>query len=121
MPGGSRQEYSSGGWSSLSLREIQDPNANIDTILDRIGAHKPTEVTNPLQRFSLPKFNLKRELQGACGLALVYFGITIAGSYYDPGSRFSGGYASLIYGWQLGTLGIIAGGIIIYDALLRKA
>ena len=105
----------------MSFRDIEDPNANLETILDKIGGHKPKEVTGPLDRFSLPRFNLKRELQEAFGLVLLYFGITIAGSYYNPGSRFAGGYADLLYGWQFGTLVMISGAIIIYDAITRKA
>lgn len=58
--------------------------------------------------------------QVAVGIICVYFGLTSTGSYYQPASRFSGDIATVFYGYQLGTLIVIFGCFLAYDAF-RKA
>jgi hypothetical protein len=51
---------------------------------------------------------------------LVFFGITLGGSYYGPASgRFAGTVATVVYQWQLGTVMIVAGVIAAYDAVKK--
>jgi hypothetical protein len=54
------------------------------------------------------------------GLAMIYFGLTTSGSYYQPATHFSGDLATLFYVYQLGTLIAMAGVVLVYDAVRRS-
>ena len=53
------------------------------------------------------------------GCAMIWFGLTTSGSYYEPESRMSGFLSQVWYIWQMGTLMAMAGTILVYDAIKR--
>jgi len=57
--------------------------------------------------------------QVGVGIVAVWFGLTSTGSFYEPASRFSGELATIFYGYQLGTLFVVLGCLLGYDAIRR--
>lgn len=58
-------------------------------------------------------------VEALAGGFLIAFGVINAGSYYEEASRMGGTLANIFYTYQLGTLFMILGAFIGYDAVRR--
>ena len=71
----------------------------------------------------LTKLSLKSKIpsiiEGVVGVGITWFGVYNAGSYYMTATRFGGGLADMFYTNQLGTILIVVGLILCYDAVKR--
>ena len=99
-------------------REIKNPNEDFD-IFEKSGAQPVKPITSPFQRFSLP-FNLASSLMFGVGILVMIFGATTAGSFYSATSRFKGVLASMFYEWQVGTIILVVGMLLIYSAIRKR-
>ena len=71
--------------------------------------------TNPLALISSRKF-----IRAIASLVLVYLGIALGGSYFGPVSgKFTGIIATIFYQWQVSTLMVIIGCIVLYDTVFN--
>lgn len=103
------------------IREFTEPDPTSETLFEapqknHIPARFNIRTLNPQELLPLA---VKIAIPAILGIILIVFGLTTTGSYYVPSSRFGGFLATLWYGWQLGTLLAILGGILIYDAIKR--
>lgn len=91
---------------------------NIDIYED---PKKPTEIK---KRFSLDDINISTAdmyqylIRGGIGLAMIWFGVSNAGSYYTSGTRLSGALGTLFYSMQVGTILIVLGILVLYHTFL---
>ena len=59
-------------------------------------------------------------LQVLGGIILIWFGLTSTGSYFQPFTRFTGTLATVFYEYQLGTVIVMTGVLLIYHTLARN-
>lgn len=75
------------------------------------------------EKFSLDKINISTSelwtivVSGIIGLLFIWVGATNAGSYYMPGTRLGGMLFTFFYTWQMGTVFIVIGVLILYHTI----
>ena len=103
----------------MGYREI-NPSQDFDLYEPK----SPSTVN--VKKFSFDKINISTpELWNYCiwigsGLLLIWAGATNAGSYFMPGTRLGEPMSTFFYTWQLGTVMIVSGCLLIYHRFTRR-
>jgi len=108
------------------IKQFQNVDENLFEPADTIGRVRAATQGDPILRFrgflhhplALLSFGVAVEF--VIAIVLVYFGITLGGSYYGPVSgKFTGTLATIFYQWQVGTMMSTIGLITAYDAVKK--
>lgn len=112
----------------MAFREIkfQQPDENLfepARPIEQIRAATQTDTFLRLRGFlhhPLALLSLNVAIELGIAAILVFFGVTLGGSYYGPASgKFNGTLATIFYVWQVGTIMTILGVVLAHDAIKK--